>query len=231
MTSPTRRKLVQITAASAVCFALATPAWSQEEQRSSVVKEGGFVGLTFVPQFTFDGVTFDGQSAYQQENGDELVFLPRVDTRKMFRGILGYRYRQASIEVSYERTSHVGSFLDVIPMKATFQAVNVDGRLFFAPNNRVQPHVLIGGSYPMLNIQDGSLLHRAIGNARFNGYGVNAEAGVTVYPHRQLGICVGYSYRSLWFDRVKGVTDTLYELRPRFKETSGSFVVTANFIL
>ena len=225
------RRLVRITAASFVSVALATPAWSQEEQHSSAVKQGGFVGVSFVPQFTFDGVTFDGQSGYIEEDGDEIMLLPRVDTRKMFRGILGYRYRQASFEVSYERTNHLGSFLDEIPLKATFQALNIDGRFFFAPNSRLQPHLLVGAVYPMLNIQDGSILHNAIGNARFNGYGVNAEAGVTVYPHRQLGIGVGYSYRALWFDRVKGVSDRFFHLKPKFKETSGSLLLTANFIL
>ena len=229
MTSNLRR-LLPLVLAPALLILIASPAWSQVAQ-GGVVKEGGFVGLSFVPQFAFDGVTFDGQSGYIEEDGDEIMLLPRVDQRKMFRGILGYRYRQASLEVSYERTNHVGSFLDEIPLKATFQAVNVDGRLFFAPNSRVQPHVLIGGSYPMLTIEDGSILHNAVGNARFNGYGVNTEAGVTVYPHRQLGISVGYAYRALWFDRVKGVSDTQFHLKPKFKETSGSFLLTAQFIL
>ena len=214
-------------AVSTILLVLAMPA---SAQLTGAVKEGGFVGVTFVPRFTFDGVTFDGESAYKEIDGEELMFLPRVDQRKMFRGILGYRYRQAALEVSYERTSHTGTFVG-FPMDATFQAINVDGRFFIAPRSRVQPYALIGGSLPWLNIKDGSFLDPDVGDARFKGYGVNTEAGVVIYPHPQVGISVGYSYRALWFDRVKGVSDTLFELRPRFKETSGSVVFTGTFVL
>jgi len=35
--------------------------------------------VTFVPSFTFDGEQFDGVSAYQRVDGEELVFLPKLD--------------------------------------------------------------------------------------------------------------------------------------------------------
>lgn len=207
----------------------ATPAWSQGPPPGAA-KEGGFIGVTYVPQFTFDGLTFDGETGYKEIDGEEIMLLPRVDEQKMLRYILGYRARRASLEVSYERTQHHGRFLE-FPMEATFQAVNVDGRLFFAPTSRVQPHLLLGGVYPLLNIKDGSFLVDDVSDARFKGYGFNAEAGVTVYPHPQLGVSFGYSYRSIWFDRATGVSDKLFELRPRFRETSGSFLMTASFVL
>jgi hypothetical protein len=30
----------------------------------------------------------------------------------------------------------------------------------------------------------------------------------------------------MWFDRMTGVSDTLFYLRPRFRETSGSMVLS-----
>jgi hypothetical protein len=33
----------------------------------------------------------------------------------------------------------------------------------------------------------------------------------------------------LWFESVRGVTDTLFELRPRFRETRGSIVFTGAY--
>ena len=92
----------------------------------------------------------------------------------------------------------------------------------------MQPHVLVGGSIPWLTVKDGGFLNDDVGNARFRGYGVNTEAGVTVYPHPRMGIGVGYSYRVMWFDRATGVSETLYDLRPRFRETSGSVVMTGS---
>lgn len=230
MTAFHSRTLVRI-AATLLLSAFAATASAQEFTQSGAAKEGGYFGVSFLPQFTFDGITFDGETAYKEVDGEELVFLPRVDTRKMVRGILGYRARRAALEVSYERTKHVGSFADVVPMNATFQAVNIDGRLFFAPQSRVQPHLLVGGVYPMLNIKDGSLLGEQFGDARFNGYGINTEAGVTVYAIRELGISVGYSYRSLWFDRVRTVTEKTFKLKPKFREASSSIIITANFVL
>ena len=211
-------------------IAFVSPAVAQMPQQGGAAKEGGFIGVTVMPRFTFDGETFDGLSTYQQIDGEELVFLPKLDTKPLIRAILGYRARQASLEISYDRTQHDGTFADEVPLDATFQAVNVDGRFFFATQSRVQPHVLVGGSFPWLNVEGGGFLDPDVGDARFKGYGLNTEAGVTIYPTRQLGISVGYAYRMIWFDRVTGVTDTLYELRPRFRETAGSIAVTGTFV-
>ena len=208
-------------------LALASPAWSQNEP--GFAKEGGFAAVSVLPNFTFDGVTFDGQTIYKQIDGDEIAILPRLDTRNLIRVALGYRYRQASIEVSYERTRHTGTFADV-PSKATFQAVNLDGRLFFLTRSRFQPYLLLGASLPFFTVTDGSFLDPDVGNATFKGYGVNSEAGVTVYAHRRFGVSVGYNYRLLWFDQLTGVSKTDFRLRPRFHETSGTVVVTSHII-
>lgn len=209
-------------------LAVAAPVSAQLPDQSGAAKEGGFVGVTVMPAFTFDGETFDGQTYYQEIDGEELFFLPSLNERPLIRVILGYRAKSAAIEISYDRTQHDGTFMDV-PLDATFQAVNVDGRYFFAPRSRVQPHVLVGGSFPWLNVEDGSVLGEDVGDARFKGYGLNTEAGVTFYPTRQLGIGVGYAYRVIWFDRASGATDRLGDLRPRFRETAGSIAITGTF--
>jgi opacity protein-like surface antigen len=200
-----------------------------QDQRPGAAKIGGFVGVAVMPSFTFDGETFDGQTVYKQVDGEELFFLPKLDKQPLIRGILGYRGRQASLEISYDRTQHDGTFVDV-PLDATYQAINLDGRYFFATTSRVQPHVLVGASFPWLTIKEGSFLDPDTGDVRLRGYGLNTEAGVTVFPTPQLGIGVGYSYRVLWFDRGTGVSDTLFELRPRFRETAGSVVITGTFV-
>jgi hypothetical protein len=52
---------------------------------------------------------------------------------------------------------------------------------------------------------------------------------VTVYPHPQVGIVVGYGYRPIWFYRGTGITDTHDDLRPRFRESSKGVVFTTLF--
>jgi hypothetical protein len=215
-----------------VLMCVTTPAWSQEEEYGfprGYAKEGGYVGIAGMPNFTFDGVTFDGQTAYKEVDGEELAILPRLNKRNMFRGVLGYRGRQGAFEISYERAHHNGTFADEIPIDTTFQAVNIDGRFFFLSGKRVQPHVLVGGSIPWLFIKDGSYLEPDLGDARWRGFGLNTEAGVTVYPHPRVGVSVGYAYRVMWFDRMTGVSEKLFYLRPRFRETSGSMVLNGMF--
>ena len=203
-------------------------AWSQEQQ--GFAKVGGYAGGSFSPTFTLDGETFNGLTFYKEVDGDEIALLPKLDKQKMFRGILGHRYEKAALELSYERTSHNGTFGDVGSGKATFQQVNVNTRFFFLTRGRVQPYMLLGGGFPWLTIKDGSFLadqpDSGVGDGRFKGYALNSEVGVTVYPHPQVGIVLGYDYRPIWFDRATGISDTPYKLRPRFRESSKGMVFT-----
>jgi Outer membrane protein beta-barrel domain len=219
-------RLVQVALSSFFLLTCATPAFSQEQE--GFAKVGGYAGMSGVLDFTFDGVSFDGDTYYQRVGGEEIVILPRLDKQTMFRGILGYRASKGAFELSYERTHHNGTFGDM-PVESTFQAVNVDGRFYFLTSGRLQPHVLFGGSIPWLTVENGSFLDSDVGDARWRGFGVNTEAGVTVYPHPRFGVSAGYSYRVIWFDRATGVTDEFAELRPRFRETSRGAIVTALF--
>lgn len=206
-------------------------AWSQEQQ--GFAKVGGYAGGSFVPAFTLDGDTFNGVTYYQEIDGDEIALLPKLDKQRMFRGILGYRGERAALEFSYERTSHNGTFADVLTGSATFHQVNVDGRFFFLTRARVQPYILVGGGFPWLTIKDASFLEdepdAGVGDVKFSGYALNTEVGVTVYPHPKVGIVLGYNYRPIWFDTGTGITDTAYELRPRFRESSKGVVFTTLF--
>jgi hypothetical protein len=203
-----------------------------QEQDPGFAKTGGYAGGSFVPKFTFDGDTFDGQTYYQEIGGPEIGILPKLDKQGMFKGILGYRGRKHAIEFSYERTQHHGTFYDATG-EATFQQFNLDGRFFFLTSKPIQPYFLAGGGLPFLTVKDGSFLEdnleAGFGDGKWKGYALNTEVGVTVYPHRRVGIVMGYAYHAIWFDRATGITGKLYELRPRFRETSKGVVVTTMF--
>ncbi len=222
-----RTQLFRFAAVPMFLLTLAVPAWSQEG--GGFAKDGGYVSVALLPDFAFDGVTFDGESIYKEIDGEEIVILPKLKAKNLIRVALGYRGSQAGIEIGYDRTRHDGTFLEGSGT-ATFQAINVDGRYYFLSSKRIQPHLLVGGTFPWFKVHDGSFLDDRMGDADFKGYGLNTEAGVTVYPHRQLGVSVGYNYRMLSFSQVTGVTDTLFELKPKFRETTGTVVVTGHFI-
>jgi hypothetical protein len=220
-------RLVKPLGLTLVLLAFAAPAWSQEG--SSFAKEGAYVGVSGLPGFTLDGLTFEGSTYYQKIGGEEILILPRLDRKDMLRAIVGVRSKRGSFEVSYDQTRHAGTFAGVSGVEATFHSINGDERIFLLTRQRIQPYVLLGGSIPWMTIKDGSFLDPDVGDASFRGFGVNAEAGVTVFASSRVGISAGYRYRAMWFDSASGVSKTTYELRPRFRETSGSAVITAQF--
>jgi opacity protein-like surface antigen len=207
-------------------LALPAAAWSQDQ--SGFAKTGAFVAVSGVPDFTLDGLTFDGLSYYQKIDGDEILILPRLNAKTAIRGAIGFRSRRGSFEVGYEQTKHDGTFMDGTG-EATFHSINFDERIFFLTSKRIQPYGLIGLSIPWLTVKDGSFLDPDVADASFRGWGVNTEAGVTVFVHPRVGVNVGYRYRSMWFDSASGVSDTTYKLRPRFRETSGTIALGALF--
>jgi opacity protein-like surface antigen len=150
----------------------------------------------------------------------------------MFRGVLGFRGRPASLEFSYERTHHGGDFFgENVP--AVFQAINIDLHAFFLTRTRVQPYVMAGLAFPWLTIEDGSFSddtpEALIGDGVWRGQGLNLGGGVTVFAHPRAGVRVGYAYRVLWFNRERGVSGTVFRLIPRFRESSGGPEIMAFF--
>ena len=207
--------------------AMASTTSAQEEGKFA--KNGGYLGASTLLNFSFGGDTFDGAHVYQWVGSEEIAILPRFEgAHNVLRLVGGYRTGRGAFEVSYDRTKHSGSFYD-LPAEATFHVLNFDERLYMMTAHRVQPHVLLGGSIPWLQIKDGSFLDPDLGDASYRGFGVNTEAGVTVYPHPRFGISTGYRYRVMWFDSASGVSHTAGKLRPRFHETTGSVVITGLF--
>ncbi len=226
MTSLMPARFVGVLALPVFVLALATPASSQE--RPSFAKEGAFAGVSGLPEFTLDGLTFDGASIYRREGAEEILILPRLERKSMLRAIVGFRTARGSFEVSYDQTKHTGTFRGGSG-EAIFHSISGDERIFLLIGKRIQPYGLLGGSLPWVTIRDGSFLDPDVGNASFRGLGVNTEAGVAVFLHPRFGISTGYRYRAMWFDHASGVSDTSYKLRPRFHETSGSVVMTGLF--
>lgn len=221
------RSPAQILTFVALCV-IAPVSVASGQDTSNFAKSGVFVGAADVPNFTFDGVTFNGSTVYRKVNGDEILILPKLAPKSTLRGIVGFRLNRGSFEVGYERTNHSGTFLGATGT-ATIQTLNFDERIYVLTRGRIQPYGLLGLSLPWLTVNDGSFLGDSVGNGSFRGFGVNSEAGVTVYPQSRIGVSVGYRYRVMWFDTAKGVSQTTYQLRPRFRETAGNVSVTAFF--
>jgi hypothetical protein len=205
---------------------LAFASTARAQEIPGFAKNGLYVGATGVPEFAFDGKTFNGSSIYREIGGDEILLLPSLESNSTFRGIVGYRLTRGSFEVGYERMKQTATFMG-LPGEATFQTYNFDERIYAFTRKRIQPYGLAGYSLPSLTIKDGSFLHERVGDGTYHGHGINLEGGVTVFPIPRVGISTGYRYRMMWFGTATGVTNTEYELHPRFHETAGSLSISA----
>jgi hypothetical protein len=205
-------------------IALAASARAQTPAEPGFARERMYLGFSVLPDFTLDGVTFDGNTIYVEEGGDETFILPRLDKQVMPKIVAGFRTRPFALEISYERTTHDGTFQDLVG-EAAFNVVNVDFKFFMNTRSRIQPHVVAGLAFPWLKVYDGVFDGDDVGDGRFAGQGLNLEGGVTLFATPSIGVSVGYAYRVLWFNRATGVTDTTYTLRPRFRETSNGVIV------
>src|SRR5262245_41770546 len=223
MASTKRARIVTI-----AFWLLMFAAAARAQEIPGFAKNGLYVGGTAVPDFTLDGITFDGQTYYQEIGGEEILILPRLDPKSTLRAVVGFRTTRGAFEVGYERTRHAGTFLD-FKDEAEFHALNFDERIYVLTSGRVQPYGLLGLSLPWLTIKDGSFLEGGVADGSFRGFGINTEAGATVFPHPRVGISAGYRYRVMWFDSAKGISHTTYELRPRFRETTGGLSLSATF--
>ena len=209
-----------------VAIALAAPVQAQTPSEPGFARERMYLGFSLLPDYTLDGVTFDGATGYIEEGGTETFILPRLDKRTMPKIVAGFRTRPFALEISYERTKHNGEFLDLLG-EAAFNVVSIDLKFFANTGGRIQPHVVAGLAIPWLKIYDGSFEGDLVGDGRFTGQGINLEGGVTLLATRSVGVSAGYAYRVLWFNRATGVTETTYRLDPRFRESSSGLIIMA----
>src|ERR1051326_4184663 len=73
-----------------VCL-LAFASTASAQELPGFASNGPFVGASNVPNFTFDGHTFDGSTYYRQIGGDEILILPELAPTAPFRALGGLR--------------------------------------------------------------------------------------------------------------------------------------------
>jgi len=228
-------RMLRALGASLVLLALGVaPALAQDPppKPPGFAKVGMYVAVAGLPNFSLDGVTFDGRTLYREIGGPEVAILPSLDTGPMFRIVTGFRARPAALELSYERRSHAATFLD-IPGTAAFNAFNVDAKIFFRTEDRIQPHIVVGFAFPWLTVHNGSFSNDTetaeVADANFTGPAANLEAGVTFFVTNRIGISGGYHYRYIWFTNYRGVGEKEFKLVPWFGERTNSAIVMGFF--
>src|SRR6185503_8767298 len=126
MTSSLPLRIVRVVSVPVFLVMMAAPTSAQEEM--GFAKNGGYVGMSGILDFSFGGDTFDGESIYKKVNGEEILILPKFEgAQNALRAVFGWRTGIGAFEVSYDRSKHQGTFLE-FPGEATFHALNFDER-------------------------------------------------------------------------------------------------------
>lgn len=207
--------------------AAVSPVHAQEQ--GGFAREGAYIGVAGLPEFTIKGDLFTGGNTYYKAGDvEQYKILPRLNTEHVLRSLIGFRARPFAIEVSYDRAVFQGEWLDLTP-RTVFNAVNIDGKVFFLTRGRIQPHAVVGMAFHWLTVKDGTFpdteFITPIGNASFKGPGLNTEVGVTAFVTPRAGVSVGYLHRIIWFRRVRGTDDEARDLKPPFHAMRGQVVV------
>jgi len=227
-----RRTALRHSVAAAILLASTAASAEAQDVRPRFAKEGVYAGFAGLINFNLDARTFDGETIYVEEDGEEFSILPHVSGRNLPKYIVGFRTGKGALEFSWERGRYDATFAD-FEVGTVFNSVNIDGRFFFRTHHFIQPHFLIGLGFPWVTVDDGSFesesADAAFGDARWRGPALNTEGGVTVFVTPRAGVSVGYSWRLIFFNRERGVSGRVFELRPPFKETSGNLVVGGFF--
>jgi len=77
MTTSLPLRIVRVVSVPVFLVMMAAPTWAQET--TGFAKNGGYVGMSGILDFSFGGDTFDGESIYKKVNGEEILILPKFD--------------------------------------------------------------------------------------------------------------------------------------------------------
>ena len=213
-----------------VIASAALPARAQEPVstgRAGYAKTGGLIRVAGLFDAAITGSQLDG--AHYFTDGDQLLLLPYLHQTSGVEVSVGFRNERGAFEAGFERTRHRASF-DIASGDATFNAVNLDGKAFFATRRRVQPYGLLGLALTWLTVPDGAISRTDTGDATFIGPGINTGAGVSVFLNRRVAVQIGYAYRFLWFARASGIDSGAEDLDPAVRASSGHIVVGTTVI-
>jgi len=172
------------------------------------------------PRFYFGGMGMINSMGGTDFDGDtyligdtEALFVPKVEGSLGFGALLGLRFNNsAALELNYIRSEHDSSHSDAIADanigNTTFQMINFDVKVFLAPNNPVQPYLLLGFGIPWLDVErgaEGLVPPYYLGDATYTGTGLNLGGGLAVALSPNLALNAGITYRWIEYDTAEGI--------------------------
>lgn len=163
-----------------------------------------------------DGYYFELHGAWAQLGGDfdgntaltgssDTIVVPDAGSGTGFGLAFGRRWGQQAVELSFTQTQHDGSISGFPGGDVTYDAVDVDWRYFFRPEEQLQPFFQAGIGAAFATLEDSSTDGVSFGDADLSGVELGLGGGAEYYLSEHWSIGVRALYRYAFFDTAKGV--------------------------
>jgi hypothetical protein len=159
-------------------------------------KDGYYIGVSSVSnaiEEEFDDTTF-------LTNGTMIVDIPKIKNGSGYGLYWGSRTGASAVEIDYITTEHNTTSSLLGDSKATYTAIEVNGKLYFNTTSNVQPFFLYGIGLHLLTIKNNTITISGANDSDFTGgRSFNIGGGLAYYltPQWFLSGAAVYRYGSL----------------------------------
>ena len=187
----------------AVCILFFTfgIASSVTAQENYYAKDGLYIGFN-IP-FNNIGGDFNGDTFLT--DGFQVILIPEVESSSGLGISVGGRFSELAFELNYLSSTHDATFLGA-KGEADYNMVNLDFKYYYSADKRFQPNLLFGLCVPWLVVKDGSSDGVDVGDATFQGFGLNIGGGIAYYINPRVSISGGVIYRWISYHSAEGVS-------------------------
>ena len=134
-----------------------------------------------------------------------MIAIPNVEGTFGFEILIGTRFSEGVVELSYARSTHDVTWLGA-KSEAAYNMLNLDYEFYFLRDKPTQPFLLLGFSFPWLVVKDGSATATSAGDATFRGVGLNLGGGLAYYLLPTISIAGEAVYRLMTYTSATGVS-------------------------
>lgn len=169
--------------------------------------KGVFVALN-LPRNSVGG-DFDGTNMLISDN--EVMAVPKLNSKFATAFAIGYRWQRSAIEISYSKTSYKAKWLGT-EVAAETRTFSIDYRgyskSFLIASRPAQAFVQTGFSVVPLKAEDAAVAvvngNYVFGDASFTGFGFTLGGGIETGISGRLGLSFGVGYRLLRYLSCEG---------------------------
>ncbi len=195
---------MKIVAAICMIWCLVSVNSVNAEDYSEYVKEGSYIGLSFV----YNGMSGDFDDTMAFTDGTTIWSVPDMDHGMGFGIVYGVRTDIGAFELGYQRTRHDTSttIANIGNSTAIYNVIDFNFKYDILAWKQLRPYLLVGAGVPWLKIDRSRTNGTNYEDETFYGLEGNLGAGIAYYVTPQWAITGGAIFRYNWLPTIDGGT-------------------------